>query len=175
MFLFKKNSRLLPSLPLKESRGIPQPVVSRVKPPSSRTAALLQSTNPTSTRNRPRRALASFLLSFSPLGGRRAFSCPSAGRPWRTRRSVSLKAQVLHPNTPGIPGAAQSLLFSDSVSEKSATVPRVQLCFVGGWFWRLQTSVTCSRKRGAVSESEARTQPSLSGARAARSHPRFWT
>lgn len=69
----------------------------------------------------------------------------------------------------------QSLLFSDSVPEKSATVPRVQLCFGGGWFRRLQTSVTYSKKCGAMSESVARTHPSLSGARAARSHPQVWT
>lgn len=50
---------------------------------------------------------------------------------------------------PGSPGAARTLLFSDIVPPKSATLPRFPFCSLGDWFRRLQAYLTCGTECGA--------------------------
>lgn len=85
--------------------------------------------------------------------GRRASSCPSAWCPRTPRGLVSLRDRAVHLRVHlGSREPSQSLLFSDSIPQKSRTVQVSNSVLAPGWFWRLQAYGTCGTNCGSMSK-----------------------
>lgn len=129
MFPFKNSLPPQTHPPKKQPNCVPQP-------------AFVSGATPSSRQLPPRKAPYGLVCSSHGEGGLlSAVGGAGAGVP-KGSGSPSERA-------PGSPGAARTLLFSDIVPPKSATLPRFPFCSLGDWFRRLQAYLTCGTECGA--------------------------